>query len=512
MKKSFVLLLALVVLVTGIGYYAQTELLKEKDQVHYTERALYGDKSVVEGVTVEADPRYGYFLYWNTKYQIGNEPKEETEYTMYPWEVQLDRYYYPGSLSFAMDSEIQLQIGITNYEKDTYYGLEKAIKELYDKTSPGTENMVTVKLKDYLDYYNFSMDLELPDSVGRGIFGHYGYAQESELREDLARWEETGSNKEEAKRVRKYLDALDVFQEFFKIPVLDTEVYTIGMAKDEAGRVIGMSESSAHGGSSTGQINIPDAPQMEGMDNFTLATYSVFDNGDCYFTFDPHTFNENVVDVSQIPGGYGIYHFTYDKNAEINLDNLEMVYPMDVNVHFVDMCVDASGENILLFTSDEENHYMSIIDRESMTLVDTFSIGNREFYLSNWVYDDFLVTSTDMLMVFPLGEDGRYTQAFAVNQQDIKDTMLEITDSQYFLRYGSSLDWNGEQLLIANDVRYEVEYSSLATSNFYVAVVDKNGLVYYGEYDSSLETNNENYDGCHFGSNYENPIRVYWSK
>lgn len=512
MKKSFVLLLALVVLVTGTGYYAQTELLKEKDQVHYTERVLYGDKSVVDGVTVESDPRYGYFLYWNTKYQIGNEPKEETEYTMYPWAMQVERYQYPGSLYFAMDSEIQLQLGITNYEKDTYYGLEKAIKELYDQTSPGTENMVTVKLKDYLDYYNFTMDLELPDSVERGFFGYYAHFQESELREDLAHWEETGSNKEEAKRVRKYLEALDVFQEFFKIPVLDNEVYTIGMAKDEAGRVIGMSESSVNGGSSAGQMNIPDAPQVEGMDSFTLNTYSVFDNGDCYFTIDPHTFNENVVDVSQIPGGYGIYHFTYDKNAEINLDNLEMVYPLDVNVHFVDMCVDASGKNLILFTEDKESHVLSIIDRESMTLVDTFSIGNREFYLSNWVYDDFLVTSTDMLMVFPLGEDGRYTQAFAVNQQDIKDTMLEITDSQYFLRFGSSMDWNGEQLLIANDVRYEVEYSSLATSNFYVAVVDKNGLVYYGEYDSSLETNNENYDGCHFGTNYENPIRVYWSK
>jgi len=84
MKKSFVLLLALVVLVSGTGCFAQSQLVKEKDQVHYTENVLYGDKSVVDGVTVEADISYDYYLYWNTRYQIGDTPKEETEYTFYP--------------------------------------------------------------------------------------------------------------------------------------------------------------------------------------------------------------------------------------------------------------------------------------------------------------------------------------------------------------------------------------------------------------------------------------------
>ena len=350
MKKSFVLLLALVVLISGTAYYVQGELLKEKDRVHYTENVLYGDKSVVDGVTVEADLGYAHHLYWNTKYQVGNEPQEEVEYTMYPWAFYRQTYQNPGSLHFLHESGLQLEIGIMDYDKEHYYGLEKAIKELYDKTSPGTEQTAMVYLKDYLEYYSFVMDLELPENVGGGDYTNYAFRQEWELREKLAKWEAAGNSNEEAKRLKKYLEALDIFQEFFRIPVLDTEAYTIGLAKDKNGRVIGMSESSVGGGSSSGQINIPDSPQVEGMDSFGFNTYSVFEGGDCYFTFDPHTYNGKLVDVSQIPGGYGIYHFTYDEKGEIDLSNLKMVYSLDVNMEFEDFYIDASGKNILLAT------------------------------------------------------------------------------------------------------------------------------------------------------------------
>ena len=521
MKKSFVLLLALVVLISGTAFYAQNELLKEKDQVHYTERVLYGDKSVVNGVTVNADISYGYYLYWNTKYQIGDEPKTETKYIMYPWGESISTYQNPGSFWLNIDTELRLDVGHDEFEKENYYGLELAVKELYDKTEPGTENMATVYLKDYLEYYNFMVELKLPYDVNGKSYNHYAYYSERELREELDRWEETGTNKDEAEYIRRYLEILDAFQAFFKIPVLDMEVYTIGITKDENGRVIGMSESSVSGGSASGEINIPDAPQVDGMDSFRFNTYSIFDKGDCYFTFDPHTFYNNLVDVSQIPGGYGIYHFTYDEKGNLDLNNLKMVYSLDEKMFFSDIKVDKSGANLLLFTNDEEHHYMTIIDRETMTLVDTFTIGDRESYMANWVYDDFIVVRTENLMVFPLGEDGRYTQAFAVDFQMLEDTVHSLSKDIYFLHYNCDFDWNGEQLLIVNDIMYTDEnFRNSYTCNFYVAVVDESGLVYYGEYDSSLNTNNTDYtneysylyDGCRFCTEYGNSIRANWAE
>ena len=513
MKKSFVLLLILVVLISGTAYYAQNELLKERDQVHYTEKVLYGDKSVVEGVAVEADMQYNYNLYWNTRYEIGDTPKEDTKYSFYPWGYIEAVDSYPGSLHLVMDNQMRLQVGNDDFEKESYYGLDVAIKEVYDKTAPGTENIVTVYLKDYLEYYNFGLDLRLPDKVGGTFYGHYISFNEQELREDLAHYEKTGLNKEEAKKLKKYLEALDIFQEFFKIPVMETEVYKIGMTKDENGVVTGMSEASVHGGSATGDMNFPDMSDVAEMDSFGLYTFSVFDAGDCYFSFDPHTFNDNVVDVSQIPGGYGIYHFTYDEKGEINLNTLKMVYPLDTKFSYEDIKLDHSGKNILLFTSDKENHYLSIIDRKTMTLVDTFTIGEGEAYLDNWVYDDFFVVRTDKISVFSLGENGRYTKAFAVDYQKMKETIGSVSKNEYFLNWNSYFDWNGTTLVVVDKVTYaDVFMRSTYSCNFYVAAMDETGLAYYGEYDSSLTTNGL-HDGCRFVTDTKtNPIRIQWSK
>ena len=78
MKKSFVLLLALVIFVSGTACYAQNELLQEKDKVYYEEKVVYGDKSVVDGVTVEVNSHYNHNLFWNTVYKIGEQPKMDS--------------------------------------------------------------------------------------------------------------------------------------------------------------------------------------------------------------------------------------------------------------------------------------------------------------------------------------------------------------------------------------------------------------------------------------------------
>ena len=101
-------------------------------------------------------------------------------------------------------------------------------------------------------------------------------------------------------------------------------------------------------------------------------------------------------------------------------------------------------------------------------------------------------------MVYPLGEDGRYTQAFAVDFQMLEDKVHSLSEDINFLLYNSDFDWNGEQLLIVNDIMYVDEnLRNNYTCNFYAAVVDESGLVYYAEYDSSLHTNNTDYTNAY---------------
>lgn len=518
MKKSFVLLVTLVILVSGTAYYAQNELLQEKDQVHFEENVMYGDKSVVDGVIVEMNSRYDYNLFWNTLYEIGAKPKEETEYSFYPWGNYESEYEYAGSIDFVIDSLDTMTRN--DYEKGTdFYGLNVAMKELYDETAPGTENSTTVYLKDYVDYYTFGLNVQLPYEIGEenGTYYPYSYLWKHELQSEIEDLEKTGANKEELKKLKAYQADIEAFQEFFKIPVLDTEVYTLAIAKDESGDVIGMAESHIYGGLGTGEIGIPDAPNVPGADSFSFRVFSAFDDGDCYMTFDPHTSNDNLVDISQIPGGYGIYHFTYDeKKGTLNLDELKMVYALDVNTQWDSMIMDESGENILLFTydnHDDGNYYLSVINRETLTLVDTFALGDTKYGLSYWTYEDYLVVSSENLMVFPLGENGRYRMAWSVEAAPMNKMVEKDGYEMDLFSYDSDFDWNGETLLVTNNIEYMKEgfVERRSFCDFFVAAVDETGLLYYAEYYNSLATSDVTYNPCQLHDIGEMPIRIRWN-
>ena len=80
MKKSFIIFLVLFLLAIGSVGTANVLLLNEKDAVVITEKVLYGDKSVVDGVTVLRNTKYDDHIRWKTNYQVGENPKCYTEY------------------------------------------------------------------------------------------------------------------------------------------------------------------------------------------------------------------------------------------------------------------------------------------------------------------------------------------------------------------------------------------------------------------------------------------------
>ena len=517
MKKSFVLLTVLLVLITGTACYAQSELLQEKDQVHFTEKVLYGDKSIVEGVKVDTNISYEYQLFWHTLYEIGATPKEETEYTFYPNQYQDRRYVNSGSLSFQMNGTDTIS---NDFEQDRiYYGIDKAMKELADRTAPGTQESATVYLKDYMEYYSFIHEIDLPYTSDEDVkkYNQYGYWRLNVLLEDIERLEKNAASKENLEQLedlKKILKDAETLQEFFKIPVLETEVYEIVIKKDTEGKICGMAASSTSGGSSTGNVDFPEMPDIEGLDGFCFSTYSVYDNGDCYFTFDTRTFNGNVVDTSLIPGGYGIYHFSYDKkNGTVDLENLKMVYALDVKTNIEDIRVDESGKNLLITTSDETTRYMQVIDRETMTLVDTFHLGDRESYVTIWNFEEYMVIRAENIMVFAYGEDGRYTQALSVNFSEVEQVIKDATGAAYvdILNWDTAFDWDGEKLLMANQILLiDERLRATRTCNFYVAAIDENGLVYYGEYTSTLDCGEGGHKQCYFNPDMDQPILVRW--
>lgn len=513
MKKSFVLLLALVIFVSGTACYAQNELLQEKDKVYYEEKVVYGDKSVVDGVTVEVNSHYNHNLFWNTVYKIGEQPKMETDYTFHSSQYYEAGYEHSGSIDFVIDCT---NVMSNDYDRDrTYHGLQLAMKELYDETEPGTENTQNFYLKDYVEYYTFGLDVQLPNKLDEETKDYYDYSYlwTHDILADIESLEKSDRNSNELKKLKRYLADMTAFQEFFKIPVLDTEVFSLAIAKDENGNVIGMGESSLHGGSGTGEIDIPNAPNVAGADSFSFRVFTAFTEDGCYMTFDPRTSNDNIVDVSHIPGGFGIYHFNYDKKeGTLDLDTLKLVHPLDVNTRIDNMFMDASGENIILITIDAENYYLSVIDQKTMTLVDTFSLGDSESYLWYWTFEDYMLTSTDQLMVFPIGADGRYTMAWSVEEAPMNEIVQKEGYEMDLFNYNSGFDWNGETLLITSNIEYfkdgYVERRSFC--DFFVAAVDETGLLYYGEYYTSLATSDITYNPCQLYDEGDRALSISW--
>lgn len=522
MKKSFVLLVTLVLLILGTVYYAQDVLLKEADQVHFTEQIIFGDKSVVDGVVVEMYNEYDYQLFWDSTYVVGEKPKESTEYTFYSSKFYSGGYATEGEFDLLSNYGSISMFQFNEYlnEEKEYSGLEAAMKELYDATAPGTENEMMISLKDYVDYYPYGMNLELPTEDGINYRDYYfgpPYMYEQELIEDIAQMEAPGKSTENLNQLKKCLKDLQNFQEFFKIPVLENEMYAIAIAKDAEGRVVGIAEEGMQGGSSSGNINYNFSSQPSvGRDSFTFNVNEAFTDGNCFFTFSTHTVEGNIVDTSLIPGGYGIYHFTYDsEKGEIDSENIKMIYALNPVLDYISLEVDGSGQNLLLTSSELGHIYLSVIDIETMTLVDKFDIGSEWRAHSLWSFEDYMVIESDMLTVYTMDGSGRYTKAFSVDSKELEERLGSSDILHYMINYSSSFDWDGEKLLVGNYMYMDREGHVGRASGFTLVAIDETGLLYYGTYPSTLITNERLYGGyapCTPSNEKEISVIVQWGE
>lgn len=482
MKKSFILFIVLLALSVGTVCMAQTELLQEKDQVNFTEKILYGDKSIIEGVTVEMKNYYPYQMYWDSVYTIGEKPKVQTEYQFYPWERYENNYELPRAFGMMHDSEDAFLETYAKAELSDLEGLAVAWRELYDQVGAGEEQTITIQLNDYLEYYTFSASFSSPTESGIPFSLHLW---EKELRENLKVY---AGKRDQIAKLEKHLSYLEAFQEFFKIPIVDGEVHKLAMRKDNSGKVIGSAIASATMGSGTGTIDIPNFPVFSETDYFYFSTITAMTETDCYFTFDPYTYQGKVVDTSQIPGGYGIYHFPYDADkGEIYPEELRMVYaldPKEEEVYY--MCMDHAEKNLLLFTIKNEQLYLSVIDKETMTLRNKLEIGNQEQGVSVWVYEGYVVLEAEELILLTIDETGNYTKQFSIPDEMLHDRIKGAAEENgAWLFWGDTeFDWDGETLVFAGFLHLEASPSC----GFYVAAVNTEGLQYCATYESSLMT------------------------
>ncbi|NLC43596.1 MAG: hypothetical protein GX783_04875, partial [Clostridiales bacterium] len=453
-----------------------------RDQVTITENVKFGDVSATAGLEVLARTHYNHHLYWDTSYQT-DKKSAQTNYQFFHNQAYNNPPIPMERFGVQMQNGIEYGFHFTQQEEQL--GIAAAYKELFDRTPTGTEGSTTIRLKDYYDFYPLLVTLTMPGNI---------LVWESDLYIDPA--PEPGTE--------EYI--IETFRNFFRIPVLEDETVEISITKNADGSM----NSSGSGSTDS--------------DAFYIWTLSALTDDTCYFTFNPHTNNGNVVDTSLIPGGYGIYCLPYSQDrivkdgmniSGILIDELSMVYSLNPEDRVFDLYVNPDQTKLLLLTEENNICVLTVIDMETMKplqRLELADLGEEDSVWNTYYYDDFfaLYLSGNQLAVVDINEDKEYEHQFTVN-------LTDEAEEGYFPRISAVavMDWDGKNLVVSDFLSNSYRWSNMDSPrycSFYLAVYDESGLLYYGEYLSSLDAGNDlnNYANSCRSIDYS-PLSVKWT-
>lgn len=474
MKRTLLLILLLVISIGTVNIFASS-VYKEHDNVTFQEKVLYGDRSAADGLNVKLNINQSSQLFWSTVCNFGENVEVSTDYKFYSHRQDSDIPASYNGLSLFAYPEIEFS------PDEKQVGLGIAYQELFDSLAPGEEKEKTVYLKDYMEYYDFEVNFNFPNYMDYGNTSRYQKVDPQELEADQS------------------LIPLKNIREYFKIPVLETETHTISVAKHNNGYIAGT------GGGSTDS----ERYQMESHSVMTLDT--------CYFTFDTHTTENNIVDTSELPDGYGIYCLPYetldDSSAiifspeTVKTDQISMVYALDPSVKLHGMEMDDAQTKIFLYTVENEELWLTVIDIETMTALQKFKLVDMPAdawpYICN--YTDFIAvfdTYNEEVSLFSLNAKEEYELQFICPFQP--------EELEEFYWYPEILAYDGERLACTGTLR-NYSRGNKDYCDFYVMIYDKEGLQYLGRFDNNLDSG---LDGDWYDypckADYYNAIEISW--
>ena len=483
MRKATITMLLLLVLSIGGVCAAAAGVHAPHDQVVLKEDTVYGDRKYAEGLDIQVEAAYGTHLFWDTTHTTGVVDQTDTEFLFSAKDID---YKVPNEYQgILLDNRIGYFY--TPSEKEAH-GVARAYRELAETVPAGQEREATIYLKDYTDTYPISVDIDFP-GIGVALDWNFQMNAPAEDHENL----------HEVQR-----DMLRL-QEYFSIPVLEDETYVISVGKDERGNVTHMSGGSGNG------------------DSFWIDMIHAIADDACYFTFDTHTNDGNVVDTSLLPEGYGLFCVTfngnYDENAPMVLEEMdfgepEMVYAIDPHTYILGLYPNEDQSQLYLLTEEDHILYLTVIERKTMDTLQKLQIhdwGEDYGYVHEvHMQEDYWVLwlSGGYLAVLEKSGQGVFTQQFCTpyNTGEAGDYSMSVY---------AAVDWNGERLAVIDqnypEYTYDTHYRRRSKScGFWLLVYDDAGtMVYAGEYFSSL-TPQDQLNNCNpFGMK---PFTVSWKE
>lgn len=483
MRKATITMLLLLVLSIGGVCAAAAGVHGPHDQVVLKEATVYGDRKYAEGLDIQVHAAYAPHLFWDTSYETGSESQIETEFLFSAMGI----YEQIPSEHQGIVLNNQIDFFYEPSEEEAH-GIAKAYQELAETVPAGQERETTIYLKDYTDTYPITVDIDLP---GISTALDWSFQMNAPTRDD-----------EKLHEVQRDMLRL---QEYFSIPVMEDERYTISVGKDDSGHVTHMG-----GGITDG-------------DSFWLEAINTIADDACYFTFDTHTNEGNVVDTSRLPEGYGLFCVTFNGNydeehpivlEEMDFGEPEMVYAIDPNAYIQGLYLSEDQSQLYLLTEEDYKLYLTVIERKTMDTLQKLQIhdwgGDYGYVHEVHMQEDYWVLwlSDGYLAVLEKSGQGVFSQQFCVpyNTGEAGDYSMSVY---------AAVDWSGERLAVIDqnypEYTYDTHYKRRSKScGFWLLVYDDAGtMVYAGEYYSSLTPHSRLSNCSPFGMK---PFTVSWKE
>ena len=452
MKRTLILLLALLLaavglLAAGVGYLTSTE-----DDIELTHHLVAGDPAAAAGIKLTLPVGdQGSQTCWETTVDLGAEElAPKTEFTFYPkgktWEndPQPRVDIYTGSINFGMSST-----GGIDFSEYTGEG-EEDPGRLYDatmmvlpaadvaeRTENGETRTETVRLADYYDYYPMTVELYLPDQEGRSHV--------------YATWAEC-----------------QALTDYFGLRVPEDLMVEVSVTKDELGQVYNVETNDADN-------------QRFWFDCQTV----VVEDGVCLAIAVMSEDMDVSKDLVACRDGFGLYFIPFSDELKtdyeqgdpvFDLEHVRMFCPLAPGSAPMLLSREAEGQ-VLLYAREDGALKLSVFDTDTWQCVQwetIFPLGEEDAYSLLGSGDGFMVMSGPDNMFRVVEEaDGVYTPALS----GVQDMGEGYVDEWW---YNVECAYDGQRLAVAG-------ITASGDCSLWVQVYDETGLTYGARIDHSLD-------------------------
>ena len=195
--------------------------------------------------------------------------------------------------------------------------------------------------------------------------------------------------------------------------------------------------------------------------------------------------DELLVDTSHIPGGYGIYRIPCvesERGALADIDGLSTAYPIDERAQIVSLGKSYDNAKLFLHTIENRIWYLSIIDRESMALLQKIEIRRNTPYFPPSLDGGVSVVNGDNFLLINFRDPAQEIvvldergDGYAVRQRIVNDGTpadnVRAWDWWDCQLLNAAYAWDGERLAIVwnpqkmiNDNRWTYEMCGVAVA------------------------------------------------